>query len=165
MKEITGGVVINEVEAKPLSEYIIDFLTSQRKESSFLDFKYIIHLEKNSDFPEIAKDIFAFANYGGGWILIGWKEHKKNQFIPVGVPDDYEVDQATLQEKFNSFCKDPIHLEYMEFNKNFKNLFLSAKEDVKGKVNSISKRFAVIFIHPSHKILTPIKEGRYKKGW
>ena len=115
MREVIGGVVINEVEAEPLSEYVLDFLTSQKKECPYLDFKLTIHVGKNSDFPEVAKDIFAFSNYGGGWILIGWKEEKKNQYLPAGVPDDYKVDQATLQEKFNSYSSKPIQIEYKDF--------------------------------------------------
>jgi len=163
-KKLKSSVIINEREAEPLSDYVIDFLTSQRRESPFLDFKYIINLRRNSDFPEIAKDIFAFANYGGGWILIGWEESKKNQFVPVGLPESYEVDQAPLQEKFNSYCNEPIVIEYREFNRNFKSLFLTSKDEIRNKVNSISNRFAIIFVPPSHKILVPIKEGKYRKG-
>lgn len=144
MREVLGGVVINEVEAEPLSEYVIDFLAERKKECPYLDFKYTIHTGKNSDFPEIAKDIFAFSNYGGGWILIGWKEITSNQYLPEGLPEDYKVDQATLQEKFNSYSNNPIELGYVEFNKKL-------------------KRFAAIYIPPSYNILMPIKDGIYKK--
>lgn len=144
-----GGVVINEVEAEPLSEYAIDFLMNRKNETPYLDFKLTIDIKKESDFPEIAKDIFAFSNYGGGWILIGWKEEKKNQFTPIGLFEDYSVDQATLQEKFNSFVDEPLELLYKEIRK---------------VVNGQERRFGFIFIPPSHKILIPNKEGRYKKG-
>lgn len=110
MREIIGGIVINEVETEPLSDYIIDFLTSQNKECPYLDFKKIISTRKDSSFPELAKDIFAFSNYGGGWILIGWEEVKSNLYLPVGLPEEYEVDQASLQEKFNSFTDIPIEI-------------------------------------------------------
>jgi len=149
MREVIGGVVINEVEAEPLSEYVLDFLTSQKKECPYLDFKLTIHIGKNSDFPEVAKDIFAFTNYGGGWILIGWKEEKKNQYLPVGVSDDYKVDQATLQEKFNSYSNKPIQIEYKEFNK---------------MIDGVQRCFAVIYSPPSYEILKPVKEGKYRKG-
>ncbi len=149
MREVVGGVVINEIEAEPLSDYVIDFLMAQKKECPYLDFKYTIHIGKNSNFPEIAKDIFAFSNYGGGWILVGWKEEKKNQYVPEGLPDDYEVDQATLQEKFNSYSNIPTQIDYREFTMN-----------IDGKV----KRFAAIYIPPSYDILTPVKDGIYKKG-
>lgn len=144
MKETTSAVTINEIETEPLSEYVISFLSNQKKESPYLDFKWTINVKKDSDFPEIVKDIFAFSNYGGGWILIGWKEEKSNYFVPLGVPADYDVDQATLQEKFNSFVDNPIELQYREIT------------DTDGK------RFGFIFIPPSNQVLTPNKDGRYK---
>lgn len=61
-------VVINEKECEPLSEYVLNFLKSQKKECSYLDFKLTINTDKDSDFPELVKDILAFSNYGGGWI-------------------------------------------------------------------------------------------------
>ncbi|VVB64402.1 Putative DNA-binding domain protein [uncultured archaeon] len=145
MREVVGGVVINEIEAEPLSEYVIDFLCDRKKECPYLDFKFTTHIERISDFPEVAKDIFAFSNYGGGWILIGWKEIKSSQYVPEGLPADYNVDQAKLQEKFNSYSNIPIELSYIEFTK-------------------YSKRLAAIYIPPAYDILKPIKEGIYKKG-
>lgn len=149
MSEGTSTVVINEVEAEPLSEYVLDFLISQKRECPYLDFKYTIHVGKNSNFPEIAKDIFAFSNYGGGWILVGWKEEKSSQFVPVGLPEDYEVDQAVIQEKFNSYSNIHIELEYAEFIR---------------EVDGEERRFAVLFVPPSYDILKPIKDGTYKKN-
>lgn len=144
-----SGVVINEVEAEPLSDYVLDFLKRQKSETPYLDFKLTLNLGKGADFPEIAKDIFAFSNYGGGWILIGWKEEKKNQFLPVGLPDDCEIDQAILQEKFNAFVIEPIQISYKE---------------TKQIIDNVQRRFGFIFIPPSHKILVPSKDGKYKVG-
>lgn len=149
MREVIGGVTINEIEGDPLSDYIIDFMKNRKSESPYMDFKLTISIKKDSNFPNVAKDIFAFGNYGGGWILIGWKEVKKNQYAPVGVPDDYEIDQAVLQEKFNSYVDEPIELLYKEI-----------KDVIGGK----ERRFGIIFIPPSHKILTPNKDGKYRIG-
>jgi len=142
-------VVINEKECEPLSDYVLNFLKSQKKESSYLDFKLTISTNKDSDFPEIVKDILAFSNYGGGWILIGWKEEKKSQFLPLGVPEDYKIDQAILQEKFNSYLDNPITLEYVE-----------KSEEFVGK----KRRFGFIYIHPSKEILKPKCDGEYQKN-
>ncbi len=149
MNKQYASVSINEVEVEPLSEYVIEFLTAQKKECPYLDFKYTIHIGKDSDFPELGKDIFAFSNYGGGWILVGWKEVKPNVFVPTGVPHEYAVDGATLQEKFNSFVDSPIELKYKEFELLF---------------NGVNCRFAAIFVPPSNVVLVPNKEGKYKKG-
>lgn len=156
-----GGVVINEVEVEPLSEYVIEFLTAQKKESPFLDFKYVIPVDKDSDFPELAKDMFAFSNYGGGWILVGWEEHKKNQFVPVGLPEEYNLEPAVLQQKFESLSSEPLALGYTEFTKDFTSVFLKSKDDFKIKIGSISQRFAIIFVPPSYSFLTPKKDGKY----
>ncbi len=161
-KKAIAGIIINEVETEPLSDYVIDFVTNATKESPYLDFKKTIDISKSSAFPEIAKDIFAFSNYGGGWLLLGWEEHKKNQFVPVGLPQEFELDPANLQTKFNSYTLEPLAFDYKEFNRNFTNRFPKAKDDFKKKINSISDRFAIIYIPPSHKILVPNKTGDYK---
>lgn len=142
-------VVINEKECEPLSDYVLNFLKSQKKECSYLDFKLTISTDKDSDFPEIVKDILAFSNYGGGWILIGWKEERKSQFLPMGVPEEYKVDQAILQEKFNSYLDNPITLEYVE-----------KSEEFMGN----KKRFGFIYIPPSKETLKPKCDGEYTKS-
>lgn len=158
----TASVVINQKEDAALGQYALDFITSEKKESPFLDFKLTISTNKESSFPEIAKDIFAFSNYGGGWILIGWNEHSPSQYVPVGVDNSYKIDQATLQEKFNSYVDEPITLEYTEFERDFKPLFArTKKEEVRNMVNSVSYRFGIIFVPPSRKVLVPKKEGKY----
>ncbi|MGY4884131.1 MAG: ATP-binding protein [Nanobdellota archaeon] len=141
-------VVINEREEEPLSEFVINFLKHQKKESSYLDFKLKIDLSKDSDFPEIVKDILAFSNYGGGWILVGWKEEKKSQYFPVGMPENCSIDQSILQEKFNSYIDDPIVIEYKEIEEIY---------------NNEKRRFGFVYIPPSRKLLVPIKEGKYTK--
>ncbi len=163
MTKVIAGIIINEVETEPLSQYVIDFLCNSTKESPFLDFKKTLDTSKNSHFPEIAKDVFAFSNYGGGWILLGWEEYRKNQFVPVGLPDDFELESAIFQEKFNSFVINPIAIGYTEFRKDFSQQFPKANDIFKSKINSVSDRFGIIFIPPSSEIFVPIKKGEYKK--
>lgn len=141
-------VRINEVSAAPLSEYVKDFLKVHKKETPYLDFKLVINVAKDSNFPEIVKDILAFSNYGVGWILIGWREQKKNIFIPEGLPEDFQLDQATLQEKFNSYVSDPLELLYEEITEN---------------IEGVNRRFGFIYIPPSREKLTPIRDGTYTK--
>ncbi|MBD3354429.1 hypothetical protein GF361_00410 [Candidatus Woesearchaeota archaeon] len=162
MAKAIAGIIINEVETEPLSGYVIDFLTTSTRESPFLDFKKTIDLRKSSAFPETAKDIFAFSNYGGGWILLGWEEHKKNQFVPVGLSEDFEFEPANLQTKFDSYSIEPLAFDYTEFRKDFKDNFPKAKDDFKQKINSVSDRFGVIYVPPSSKLLIPSKKGEYE---
>ncbi len=130
----------------PLDDVVTNFLLSKKRETAELDFKYEIDIKKSSDFAKIAKHVFAMSNYGGGHILIGFKETKTGNIEPVGLPLDYHIDQAHLQEKFNAYSNSPIVLDYKE---------------VKKIVNSDLKKFAVIYVPPSNVVLTSIKPGSY----
>jgi hypothetical protein len=102
-------LLVTESVPHPLDDVVVDFLLSQRRETAELDFKLTLDIRKGSDFAKIAKDIFAMSNYGGGYLIFGFKELKSGRFDPVGLPKDFHVDQATLQEKFNSYSKLSIH--------------------------------------------------------
>lgn len=147
MSKAIGGIVINEKESTPTSEYITDFLIGQNKECSYLDYKTTISTATDGDFPKIAKHMIAFANYGGGWLLIGFLEDKEKRFYhPDGLPSSYTVDQATLQEKFNSYSSEKLYIDYNEF-----------KRTIDGQERS----FAIVFVPPSKTIISTIKEGKY----
>ena len=62
-----------EVDVKPLGKLILDFLIQRDKEEPFIDFKEKISISKGYPFVKIAKDFFAFSNYGGGYLLLGFK--------------------------------------------------------------------------------------------
>ena len=131
----------------PLDDLVVQFILSQRRETAELDFKLTLDIRKGSDFAEIAKDIFAMSNYGGGHLVFGYKETKTGSFDPVGLPKDFHVDQATLQEKFNSYSNEQIALEYREVEK---------------VVDGEKRRFAIVYIPPSPTVLKPIKYAIYK---
>lgn len=131
----------------PLDDLVVRFMLSQRRETAELDFKLTLDIRKDSDFAEIAKDIFAMSNYGGGHLVFGYKESKTGSFDPVGLPDDFHVDQATLQEKFNSFGNEPISLEYIETEK---------------VIDGEKRRFAIVYVPPSPTVLKPIKYATYR---
>ena len=94
----------------PLDDIVVDFVLAQKRETAELDFKLTLNIKRGQDFVKIAKDIFAVANYGGGYLVFGYRETETGSFDPVGLPEDFHVDQATLQEKFNSYSTDPIAL-------------------------------------------------------
>ena len=136
----------------PLDGVVVDFILSQRRETAELDFKLTLDIRKGSDFAKIAKDIFAISNYGGGHLVVGFKETETGSYDPVGLPSDFHVDQATLQEKFNSYSNDPITLGYKEVEK---------------EIDGHQKKFAVVYVPPSPAVLRPIKYATYldeKKG-
>lgn len=146
---------IKEQEIEPLGADMIDYLMSQKNELSVLDFKWKMDIGKNSDFPKIVKDVFAFTNYGGGFIVFGIKQNDrkdekiKGRFVFEGLPDDFEIDQATIQEKVNAYMESPVVIDYVEFYK---------------EINNQLKKFAIIYIPHSLKVTTPIKDGTYQVG-
>lgn len=131
----------------PLDDVVTDFLLSKKRETSEIDFKFTVNIRKNSDFAKIAKHVFAMSNYGGGYLLLGFKETETGSIDPVGLPPNFHIDQAHLQEKFNAYSSRPIVLDYKEVEK---------------KVNSEFKKFAIIYVPPSTTVLTPIKLGIYR---
>jgi len=149
------SIIRPEVEVEPLGDIMLNFLIDKDREEPYLDFKETLDIRKTSSFAKIAKDFFAFSNYGGGFILIGFKEKakmenppedKKVNFLPLGLPADYHIDQSDLQPKFNSYSNVPIEIGYREFLKN---------------IGGTEKKFAAIYVPASTCVLTPIKDGVY----
>ncbi len=152
----TLAIRLPEVDTEPLSDIILDFLIDHDQEEPYLDFKETVDIARSSSFPELAKDFLAFLNYGGGIILIGFRDKSrspieadkkyKRQYIPIGLPEDFHIDSADLQSKCNSYCVHPVTLEYKEFQRIFDN------ED---------RRFAAIYVPPSTEIVKAAKSGTY----
>jgi len=132
----------------PLDDIFVDFLMSKKRESPDLDFKLTVDVSRYR-FSDVAKDIFAMANYGGGYILIGFKQKETGGFEPVGVPPDFHVDQADLQQKFNAYCSDPLDIGYREFD-------YEVKEE-SGQL--VIHKFALINAPPSTTALSPKNDG------
>ena len=118
---------IKDQEIEPLGADMIDFLMSQKNELPFLDVKWKMDIGKNSDFPKIVKDVFAFTNYGGSFNVFGVKQNDRNdkkikgRFVFEGLPDDFEIDQATIQEKINAYMESPVVIDYVEFYREINN--------------------------------------------
>ena len=152
---INDGVIINDILVDPTGTYVKNYLFSLAKETPFLDYKKRINIEKNSDFPKFVKDALAFTNYGGGFIFLGMEENQfldpdvKGKFLPTGLSTHFHIDQATLQQKTNSYTSNPITLDYDEFFKT---------------VDGESRKFAITYIRPSTEIIKPIKDGTYEEG-
>ena len=133
-----------------IGDPIFDYLLNQKKESVFLDFKRTIDIQDKSHYLKIIKDVLAFANSGGGYLLIGVDENKSSKvpgrFTKIGVTNEFQFDDASFQEKINSYIDDPITIHYAFFKRD---------------LNNLEKQFALIYIPPSHKILKPLKDGKY----
>ncbi len=154
MSDRRGSVTINNELTDPLGDFVIDYLLSQTKETNYLDFKATLDISRNSnDFPKIIKDVYGFSNAGGGYLVLGvhQNDHSNNEikgaFVKLGLPEDFTIEQASLQEKINSYLDISLEIGYAEFIREFD-----------GK----KRRFAIIYIPPSPKILIPSEDGIYR---
>src|SRR2546422_3399312 len=127
----------------PTDDIYVEYLMSKRRESSDLDFKLTIDISRHR-FPEVVKDIFAMANNGGGYLLIGFKESDSGALEPVGLPPEFHIDQATIQQNFNAYCPDPLDIGYREFDFTIENM---------------PRKFALVRIAPSRTTLAPKVDG------
>jgi len=143
---LMGCSSVIESVPKPVDDIVVGFILSQRRETAELDFKLTLDIRRSSDFAKIAKDMFAMSNYGGGYLVFGYKEIETGSFDPVGLPEDFHVDQATLQEKFNAYSNCPIVLEYREVEK---------------EIEEQKRKFALVYVPPSPTVLRPIKYATY----
>ena len=72
------------VDLDPFSEVVLSYLFSKSYESSELDFKESLETAKGSEFPKVARHFFGMSNYGGGFLLIGFRPKPTGGFLPVG---------------------------------------------------------------------------------
>ena len=139
-------MLITESVPKPLDDIVIDFLLSQKRETAEIDFKLFINVSRRAEFAKIAKDIFAMSNYCGGYLVIGFQETATGRFEPLGLPEDFHIEQASLQEKFNSYSNEPLALDYAEVEK---------------EIEGHKKKFAILYVPPAPVVLKPIKYATY----
>lgn len=163
--------ILPEVNVEPTGDMMIDWLIDHDKEEPYLDFKESLDISRNSPFPKIVKDIFAFSNFGGGFILIGFRHKSKfsqiteettqnvdddknevkfeRDYMSVGLAESFHIDQATLQERFNAFSPEPLVIDYREFFHVF---------------DGVAFKLALIYVPPSTLPLKPIKDGIYTES-
>lgn len=147
-----NGIFINDILEDPIGEYVKNYMFSLSKETHFLDYKKIIRVERNSDFPKFVKDVMAFANYGGGFVFLGMEENQyldpevKGKFLPIGLPPDFHIDQATLQQKTNSYLNCSITLDYDEFFK---------------VLDGENRKFAIVYVHPGTETVKATNDGTF----
>lgn len=138
-------------QSDPLNDDIVDYLYNLRRETAFLDYKRIVPGVSQPDFPELAKDAMAFANYDGGYIFIGVAENSDHsstsgKFTPVGLPANFTLEPASLNEKINSFTDTIIKVEYREFERT---------------INNMPYKFGVLYVEPTQRMISAKKDGKY----
>jgi len=141
----------------PLSDEVIKFLLNYQEEDMHIDFKLSFDNEER-EWLEITKDILAFSNTFGGYLVFGIKN---GTFEKQGLSDE-EVkilrDANNLIQKVNRFIEPNIkalrckHLEYNE--KSFVIVFIPPSLDITHIINKDA-----FFKFPSGKEKVVIRQG------
>lgn len=116
----------------PLSDYAVDFLLSYQEEDTLVDYKVTFHNEER-EWLEITKDVMAFANTNGGYLVFGVKD---GTFEKVGL-DEITVrtinDPNNIIQKINRNVAPGINLirckHFERDNKNFVVVFVPPSQD------------------------------------
>ena len=144
---------MNEMfEEDPCNRRMFDFLMSKTSETRHLDFKAKIDIYKKSPcIKKMMKDVYAFCNSGGGYMLTGIRENDrkdksiKGTLIKTGLDD--RIDSATLQEKINSNLDEGIEINYQEYPQTF---------------DGEERWFGLLYFPPSTKIMVSKNGVRYR---
>lgn len=144
---------INNEIIDPISDHAVHYMFHLGKETQFLDYKKTFDTGKNSNFPEIVKDVFAFANRGGGFILFGMMENRyletrvKGKFYPKGLPSEFELEPSTLEDRIDSYSNVHLSVHYHDFYR---------------VVDGQDRRFGLLYIEPSLELAKAKKDGIYR---
>jgi hypothetical protein len=93
---------------------------------------------------ELAKDVYAMTNYGGGFIVIGVKD---GSFVPVGLDLSFSKDTQDWVDRISKWVTGKINLSYFEHVT---------------KVNNSERKFPIIQVHGSvGTLVVPKTDGNY----
>lgn len=110
-------------------------------ESPSLDYKGTLDFKDKSTRASLAKDVIAFANYGGGTIIVGVEEICPGRFDPVGVDESdlqyYEV--SRLNRAVRDYIDPPIHIKSRFVSDNGKT-FVFIEVPTVNKVFALAKK-------------------------
>lgn len=97
--------------ARALTDELCDELIHKGMESPELDYKGTFD-QSTGAWMEIAKDIYAMSNYGGGYIVIGVEDAT---FKPVGIDPSFHLDTQVWADKVAAWVTGNIQLSYKEY--------------------------------------------------
>ncbi len=133
-----------------ISESKLIELMKLKHEASDVDFKETFDYSARAKQARVrlAKDVIAMANNsGGGYLLIGVTD---NNFEPIGLPLDYALDQAILQEKIAPYANRKIGMNYAQHK---------VKIGTSAEPKPRTRLFGLIFVEPSAEPVITAKEG------
>jgi hypothetical protein len=93
------GILEKMVRQGDLSRDAVTYLLTCRGECEWLDFKESLHLDNDKQLADFARDILAFKNVGGGYIVVGVVD---KTWEPKGLPVALPMDTKLLRDKFRA---------------------------------------------------------------
>ncbi|NMC86136.1 MAG: hypothetical protein GYA58_12705 [Anaerolineaceae bacterium] len=127
------------VKQGDLSNQAIRYLLDCHGECEHLDYKETIDFSSERDSINIVKDMLAFHNIGGGYILFGVKD---KSWDPIGLPKSLGMDTKQIRDIVQKYANIDLDVDYVEHEIN---------------ILQTKKRFGVILISASAK---PKKLGK-----
>lgn len=108
MKPISVQHFLNSED--PLSNEAFEFLLDYKEEDYLIDYKVDFDFHQEKEWLEITKDIIAFSNTYGGYLIFGVRD---GTFDIVGLDEDVTkllTDTDTVLQKINRYVDPPISL-------------------------------------------------------
>lgn len=142
----------------PLTQETAVFLAEYAEEDDRVDYKQTIDPTSEKDWLEITKDISAFANTYGGYLVFGINDNEKKIVgLPLNVADTIK-DVNNLHQKINRHLEpNIIGLRAKEFNIDGLSIVIIYIPQSVGVTHMISKDG--VFDHPSGKQKTLLQKG------
>jgi len=148
------------LSADPLSENAIEFLLGYKEEDDLVDFKLTLDPSSEKEWIEIVKDITAFSNTYGGYLVFGVKDHDKSI---IGLSDEHSInlsDINNIHQKINRFIEPHLgNLRSKEYIHDDKKVIVINIPAAKGITHIISKDAA--FNQPSGKPKVLLHKGTF----
>lgn len=143
----------------PLTRDIVTTLISHREEDDCLDYKATINLDSDKQWLGITKDISAFANTHGGYLLFGIDNKANTVGVERNVADVLK-DASKIQQKLNKFLEPEIaNIRAKEFRFYSKVIVALHIPQAKGVTHLISKDGS--FKHTSGSEKTVLTKGTF----
>jgi len=140
MEENEKNIAFFLYSPDPLSCQALDYLILFKEEDSFVDYKVSFNPNDEKEWLEVTKDVMAFANSSGGYIVFGVEN---GTFDPVGLDKhiaDALADTDKFQQKINRYIKPDIKfLRSKLFESNEKFFVVIYIPETSGATHMVSK--------------------------
>jgi hypothetical protein len=92
----------------PLTSELADFLLCYKEEDAYVDYKQTVDINSEKEWLGLTKDISAFANTSGGYLVFGVEDLEKNVIELSKEVIEYLTDTIKIQDKINRHLEPDI---------------------------------------------------------